>query len=63
MQVSQDIQTCIDHCTELANELRSMSTSSGEPKTGELLFEGAHHIDLCVTECSYAVQKTKQMGM
>ena len=57
MQNTQEIQQCIDHCNQLASDLRSMSKSSKDLKTGDLLFEAAHHIDLCVTECGYAVQK------
>lgn len=57
MQSKAEIQSCIDHCNQLANDLRSMSQNSKDQKTGDLLFEAAHHIDLCVTECGYAVQK------
>ena len=60
MSGSQEIQQCIDHCNQLANQLRTMSKNSQDRKMSDLLFEGAHHIDLCVTECSYSVQKAKQ---
>jgi hypothetical protein len=29
-------------------------------KENETLLEGAHHIDLCITECGFAVQRAKQ---
>jgi hypothetical protein len=57
MQNTQEIQQCIDQCNQVANELRMMSKNSQDPKTGDMLFEAAHHLDLCVTECGYAVQK------
>lgn len=55
MENIQEIQQCIDHCNQLANDLRTISKN--DPKTEGMLFEAAHHIDLCVTECGYAVQK------
>jgi hypothetical protein len=57
MQNIQEIQQCIDNCNQVANDLRMMSKNSPDLKTGDMLFEAAHHIDLCVTECGYAVQK------
>jgi hypothetical protein len=57
MQNTQEIQQCIDHCNQLANDLRAMSKNNQNPNVGDKLFEAAHHIDLCVTECGYAVQK------
>ncbi|MGE5557785.1 MAG: hypothetical protein ACM3WV_04155 [Bacillota bacterium] len=59
MQNTQDIQKCIDHCNQLANELRNMAKTNKDVKMGEMLFEGAHHIDLCITECGYAVHKAQ----
>lgn len=60
MQNNQEIRQCIDQCTQLANQLRSLSKNSQNQMMSDHLFEGAHHIDLCVTECSYPVQKANQ---
>ena len=56
----QDVQDCINHCNQLASQLRSMASSGMNQKENEMLLEGAHHIDLCMTECGFAVQRAKQ---
>ena len=53
----QEVQQCIDHCNKLAQDLRSMSNSEGNAQMKQKLFEASHHIDLCVTECSYVTQR------
>ncbi len=60
MSSRQEIQQCVDQCNQLANQLRSMANTSGNKMTSEFLMEGAHHIDLCVTECGFAVQRAQQ---
>ena len=64
MMPGQDVQGCINQCFQLANQLRSMANTGPNQKFNDLLLEGAHHIDLCVTECGFAVQRAKQaVGM
>ena len=57
MSNKQEVQKCIDHCNQQAQQLRSMSKSETNPKMKDLMFEAAHHIDLCVTECSFITQR------
>ena len=60
MMPGQDVQDCINQCSQLANQLRSMANSGVNQKLNDSLMEGAHHIDLCVTECGFAVERAKQ---
>lgn len=55
--IKQEVQQCIDQCNQQAQMLHSISQSETNPKMKGMLFEAAHHIDLCVTECSFITQK------
>lgn len=55
--IKQEVQQCIDQCNQQAQQLRSMSQSETNAKMKEKLFEASHHIDLCVTECSFITQR------
>lgn len=57
---AQQIQQCIDQCNQLANQLRSMGNANQNQKMRDTMLEGAHHIDLCVTECKFAAERTGQ---
>jgi len=54
MPGSQEIQQCINQCNQLADKLRSIGNTSTNQKMRDMILEGAHHIDLCVTECGFA---------
>lgn len=60
MPSHQEIQQCINQCNQLANQLRSMVNTNQNQQMSEMLLEGAHHIDLCVTECEFAAQRVQQ---
>jgi len=57
MSSKQEVQQCIDQCNQLSQQLRTISNSESNSKMKQMLFEGSHHIDLCVTECSYITLK------
>ncbi len=57
MATKEDVQKCIDQCNQMGQQLRSMSNSATNTKMKTKLFEAAHHVDLCVTECSYVTQR------
>ena len=60
MPGSQEIQQCINQCNRLADKLRSIGNTGTNQKMRDMILEGAHHIDLCVTECGFAVQRAQQ---
>lgn len=60
MAANSSINQCIQDCRDTASKLRSMANSETNMQVKTALNEGAHHLDLCVTECQYSVQ---QMGV
>lgn len=59
MTSAYSINKCIQDCKETAAKLRSQANSESDTQVKMSLIEGAHHLDLCVTECEYSV---KHMG-
>ncbi|MCL4440556.1 MAG: hypothetical protein M1609_08195 [Firmicutes bacterium] len=59
---TQQIQQCVQQCQQVASQLRSMANAETNPKAKTMLNEGAHHLDLCVTECQYSVQQIQVAG-
>lgn len=59
MAANDAINKCIQDCRDTANKLRSMANAETNMQVKTALNEGAHHLDLCITECQYSVQ---QMG-
>lgn len=62
MQGAQTIQQCIQACQQTAAQLRNMANTETNTMAKNKLIEGAHHLDLCVTECQYSLQQI-QGGM
>lgn len=56
MSAQQDIQHCIQQCQQTASQLRNMANAETDINAKKALFEGAHHLDLCITECQFTVQ-------
>lgn len=56
----QQIQQCINDCQQTMNQLRSLANQAANPQARDMLNEGAHHLELCVTECQYAAQRAQQ---
>lgn len=57
MSSADAINKCIQDCKDSANKLRSMTNSEANMQIKTALNEGAHHLDLCVTECQYSMQQ------
>lgn len=57
MATNDSISKCIQDCTDTANKLRQMVSSEANMQIKNALNEGAHHLDLCVTECQYSLQQ------
>jgi hypothetical protein len=62
MQSAQTIQQCIQTCQQTAAQLRNTANTETDPMAKNKLIEGAHHLDLCITECQYSLQQV-QGGM
>ncbi len=56
MSAQQDIQQCIQECQQTASRLRNMGNSETDTNAKKAFWEAAHHLDLCITECQFAVQ-------
>ena len=56
MSAQQDIQQCIQQCQQTTTQLRNMSNTESDMNAKMALSEAAHHLDLCITECQFAVQ-------
>lgn len=59
---AQTIHHCIQACQQAATQLRNMANMEPDPMAKTKLTEGAHHLDLCITECNYSLQQL-QGGM
>lgn len=57
MATKDAISKCIQDCTDTANKLRQMANSEANMQVKNALIEGAHHLDLCVTECQFSLQQ------
>lgn len=60
--VSQQVQQCVQQCQQTASQLRSMASMEQNQQMKTMLNEGAHHLDLCITECNYSVQEMQATG-
>jgi hypothetical protein len=47
----QDIQQCIDDCTNAANMIRSSANAIPKSNIREMLTLGAGHIEMCIRQC------------
>lgn len=59
---TQQVQQCMQQCQQVASQLRSLASTETNPKARTMLNEGAHHLDLCLTECQYSIQQMQAMG-
>lgn len=59
---TQQVQQCIQQCQQVAGQLRSMANAETNPQAKTMLAEGAHHLDLCITECQYSIQQMQATG-
>jgi hypothetical protein len=58
--IQQNIQQCIQTCHQQANELRSLANQAPETSLRNMLTEGAHHIEMCIRECEFCVERIQQ---
>jgi len=54
---STDVQQCIQQCQQTAQQLRSLANQETVPHVKKMLTEGAHHLDLCITECQFSLNE------
>jgi hypothetical protein len=54
---AQQLQQCIKDCQTVMSDLQSMAGKSNETKLKSTLVESAHHLDMCIKECEFAVKQ------
>lgn len=55
MANKQEVQQCIQACTQVANLLRTAANGVNNAGVRDSLTEGAHHVELCIRECETAM--------
>jgi len=50
----QEIQQCIDTCTQAANMLRTATNTIPDATSREMATMGAGHIEMCIRSCEQA---------
>ncbi len=54
----QEVQQCIDMCTQAANTLRSAANTIPNSASREMATLGASHIEMCIRSCEQAKNLT-----
>lgn len=62
MAASQQVQQCIQQCTQTRDKLNGMASGETNPQTKMMLHEAAHHLNLCIEECNFVVQHAGAMA-
>lgn len=62
MTASQQVQQCIQQCTQIRDRLNSMAGGETNPQVKMMLQEGAHHLNLCLEECDFTVKSAGVMA-
>lgn len=60
---ANDIQQCIQHCQQTAQQIRSIANMENNQMAKMLMMEGAHHLDLCLVECQFSLQELQKPAM
>lgn len=55
MANKQEVQNCIQACTQVANLLRTAANGVNNAGVRDMLTQGAHHVELCIRECETAM--------
>ncbi len=55
MANKQEIQQCIQACTQVANQLRLSANGVNNAGIRDMLTQGAHHVELCIRQCESAM--------
>lgn len=57
MPSKQEIQQCINDCTNAANMLRSTANAIPKSSVREMITLGAGHIEMCIRQCENATMQ------
>lgn len=57
MDQIQELNQCIDHCKQIKDQIDSLSESSQNKVLRSTLNESAHHLDMCLQECQFALKQ------
>lgn len=60
--LQQGVQQCIQACHQQANELRSLANQSQETSLRNVLTDGAHHIEMCIRQCEFCIERMQAGG-
>lgn len=60
MAVHQQVQSCSQKCSDVANQLRTIANQAPEQRAREMLTFAAVHLEMCVHECDEAVWMMQQ---
>ena len=60
---SNDVQQCIQQCQQIAQQLRTLANQETVAHVKKILNEGAHHLDLCITECQFSLNELQAPTM
>lgn len=59
MVAHEQIQQCVSECKQIMSTLHTLSNRATDPKVKATLSESAHHLDMCVKECEYAMEELR----
>ncbi|MEW6662490.1 MAG: hypothetical protein ACOY9Y_11620 [Bacillota bacterium] len=57
MNQGQQIQQCIKDCQQIVSQLQSMANQATDQKMRASLNESAHHLEMCIHECTFAAKQ------
>ncbi|MDA8211382.1 MAG: hypothetical protein M0021_05820 [Clostridia bacterium] len=56
MANKQEVQQCIDACTQVANRLRTTTNGITSAAAREMATLGAGHVEMCIRSCEKAMK-------
>ncbi|MHB1419819.1 MAG: hypothetical protein ACYCX4_09595 [Bacillota bacterium] len=54
---AKDLQQCISDCQMVIGQLQSMTSQVSGTVAKSTLTESAHHLEMCVKECEFAMKQ------
>ncbi len=59
MAAHEQIQQCVSECRQIMSTLHALTNRATDPKVKATLGESAHHFDMCLRECEYAMEELR----
>ena len=57
MSSQKMLQQCVSDCRKVMSDLQSFSGNTKDIRFKSTLDESAHHLDMCVRECEFAIRQ------